>query len=203
MLGALQHIGLGANFHHVAQAQHRHPMRHLGHHAKVMGDEQHAGAVAVLQVKHQLENLGLGGDVERGGGFIGDQQHRVKHQGHRDHDALALAARQLVRVAGDHAFGVGQQHLAHDGQHLLAPLGGRQFGVLAQHLVDLVAAGHHRIERRHRLLKDHAHAGGAQLTQARQRRMGDVFALQQNLAGFHWQLARQQAHHALGNDAFA
>jgi hypothetical protein len=63
-------------------------------------------------VPDELEDLRLRGDVERGGGLVGDQQHRLEHQRHRDHDALALAARQLVRVAGDHALGVGQQHLA-------------------------------------------------------------------------------------------
>jgi hypothetical protein len=66
----------------------------------------------------------LRGDVERGGGLVGDQQHRFEHQRHRDHDALALAARQLVRVAGHHALGVGQQHLLDDGAHLGAALGG-------------------------------------------------------------------------------
>ena len=35
----------------------------------------------------------------------------------------------------------------------------------AQHLVDLVAAGHDRIERGHRLLEDHRHARAAQLAQ--------------------------------------
>jgi hypothetical protein len=43
----------------------------------------------------------------------------------------------------------------------------KKIRVKAQHLVDLVAAGHDRIQRGHRLLEDHRHARGAQLAQAR------------------------------------
>ena len=42
-----------------------------------------------------------------------------------------------------------------------------EIGMDAQHLVDLAADRDHRIERRHRLLKDHRHGGGAQLPQRR------------------------------------
>ena len=52
----------------------------------------------------------LGGDVERGGRLVGDQQHRIEHQRHGDHDALALAARELVRVGGVDALRLGQLH---------------------------------------------------------------------------------------------
>ena len=43
---------------------------------------------------------------------------------------------------------------------------GVEIGVDAQHLVDLAADRHDRIERGHRLLEDHRHRGGAQLAQA-------------------------------------
>ena len=203
VLRALQHVVLAAHLHQVTQAQHGHAVRQLGHHAEVVRDEQHPGAVPALQLQHQLEHLLLRGDVQRGGGLVGDQQHRLEHQRHRDHDALALPARQLVRVAGHHAVGVGQQHLLDDGAHLGAALGGRQRGVLGQHLVDLVAAGHHRVQGRHRLLEDHRHARGAQFTQARQGGVRDVLALQQDAPAGHRQLLGQQPHHALRDDALA
>jgi hypothetical protein len=90
-----------------------------------------------------------------------DQQRRLQHQGHRDHDALPLAARELVWVGVRYQLGLGQAHMAHDRERALRPRGGRQAGMGAQHLVDLLAAGHHRIERRHRLLEDHRHACAA------------------------------------------
>ena len=45
----------------------------------------------------------------------------------------------------------------------LTPGAGIEIGVGAQHLVDLAADRHHRIERGHRLLEDHRHGGSAQL----------------------------------------
>jgi hypothetical protein len=50
------------------------------------------------EVAQQVEDLGLDGDVERGGGLVGDEQARVAGERHGDHDALAHAAGELVRV---------------------------------------------------------------------------------------------------------
>ena len=111
----------------------------LGHHAEVVGDEQHAGAAPLLQLADQLQDLRLRGDVERGGRLVGDQQRGIEHQRRGDHDALALAAGELVRVDVDQALGLGQLHGAHDLQHALAPVGLGQLGVDLQHLGDLVA----------------------------------------------------------------
>ena len=49
----------------------------------------------------QREDLRLRGDVERGRRLVGDQQRGLEHQRHRDHDALALAAGELVRIRRD------------------------------------------------------------------------------------------------------
>ena len=75
-----------------------HPLRDLGHHAEIVGDQHDGGADAVLQVAHQVEDLRLDGDVERRGRLVGDQQLRVAGQRHGDHHPLAHAARELVRI---------------------------------------------------------------------------------------------------------
>ena len=77
------------------------------------------------------------------------------------------------------------------------------FRVKAQHLVDLVAAAHHRIERRHRLLEDHRHARGAQLSQPRLAACGDFLAFEPDRAGGQRQRLRQQTHHALADHRFS
>ena len=114
MARALEHVIARSDLDQIAQPQHRHPVGHLGHDTEVVGDEEHAGAMVLLQLEDQPQDLRLGGHIECGGRLIGDQQHRVEHQRHRDHDALALAARQLVRITRDDAVGIGQQHLAND-----------------------------------------------------------------------------------------
>ena len=46
-------------------------------------------------------DLGLHGDVERARRLVGEQHVRVQRERERDREALGLAARDLVRVAGE------------------------------------------------------------------------------------------------------
>ncbi len=57
-----------------------------------------ASAEAPAQVREQFENLRLHGDIERRGGLVGDEQGGAVDDGHGDHDALALASGELMRV---------------------------------------------------------------------------------------------------------
>ncbi len=182
MLRAGKHLGLGPELDQLAQAQDGDAVRDFCHHAEVVRDEQHPHAVARLQLLDQLQDLRLRGHVERGGRLVGDEQRGLQHQRHGDDDPLALAARELVRVGGDDALGVGQRHLAHDVEDLRAALGRSEPGMLQQHLVDLPAAGHDRVERGHRLLEHHRHARAAQLAQPLRARLRHVFALEQDAA---------------------
>ena len=75
-----------------------------------MGDEQHPGLLAALHFPHQFEDLRLRRDVERRGRLVRNQQRRIEHQRGRDHDALALAAGELMRIGVDHLLGIGQMH---------------------------------------------------------------------------------------------
>ncbi|OIQ63367.1 hypothetical protein GALL_550910 [mine drainage metagenome] len=81
-----------------------------------------------------------------------------------------------MRIGGEDALDLGQPHLFHHGEDALAPRAGIEIGVDAQHLVDLAADRHHRVERGHRLLEDHRHGGGAQPPQAAVARGEQLFA---------------------------
>src|SRR5437773_8470309 len=59
----------------LAGVHHTDLVRHLGDDAQVVGDEQQAGVVALLQVLHQLEDLGLDGRSE---------EHTSELQSHHD-----------------------------------------------------------------------------------------------------------------------
>ena len=52
-----------------------------------------------LEVVEEVENAGLDRDVERRGRLVEQQQFWFQQQGAGDGDALALAARELVRIA--------------------------------------------------------------------------------------------------------
>ena len=77
------------------------------HEVQVVRDEQDRHAVLALQVVEQREDLRLDRHVERGRRLVGDQQLRAARERHRDHRALALAARQLVRIRVDASLRIG------------------------------------------------------------------------------------------------
>ncbi|MNN95223.1 hypothetical protein D3C81_2139930 [compost metagenome] len=60
-----------------------------------MGYEQHRHATTLLDVTQQGQHLCLCGDVQRGCGFIGDQELRITGQRHGNHHPLLLATGQL------------------------------------------------------------------------------------------------------------
>ena len=120
-----------------------------------------AAPVRLLQLQHQVEDLRLDGDVERGGRLVGDQQRRIAGQRHGDHHALAHAAGELVRIVVERGArrrgcctsrSISTRALARL-RAALAPVWMRT------RLGDLVADGEHRIEAGHRLLEDHGDAG--------------------------------------------
>ena len=78
----------------------------VGDDRQVVADEQQRHAALAHQAVEQLEDLGLGGDVERGRRLVGDQQLRAAGERHGDGDALALAARDLVRIGARDAVGL-------------------------------------------------------------------------------------------------
>ena len=51
-----------------------------------------------LQLLQQIHDLRLHRDVERGGGLVGEQEHGVQRERHRDHGALAHTAGELVWI---------------------------------------------------------------------------------------------------------
>ena len=86
-----------------AGMEHRHRLAELCDEAEVVGDEEHGGIVAVLEVVDQAQNLALHRDVEGGGRLVGDDEARPAGEGDGDEDALAHAAGQFVRIGREHA----------------------------------------------------------------------------------------------------
>ncbi len=93
---------------------------------------------------------------------------------------------------------LGQLDLGHDLEDTLEALGGIEPGVGGEHLVDLGAAAHDRVERGHRLLEDHRHGRAAQLAQASLVDLQQILAFEDDTARDRAQLAlRQEAHDAV------
>ena len=76
-----------------------------------------------------------------------------RRQRHRDHHALPHPARQLVRIAREHAARLGMRTSSSSRGFRALPTAFRL--MQRDRLADLVADREHRVQRRHRLLEDH------------------------------------------------
>ena len=155
MRGRVEEVAHLGPLHRLARVHHHHAVAQPGDHAEVVGDEEDRGARAPAQVAQQLEDLGGDRDVEPGRRLVGDEQARVGGQRHRDHHALAHAARELMRVLPGPPLGLGDARLAEHGHRALARLPRRRAAVQREQSLDLPADGQHGIERGARALEHH------------------------------------------------
>src|SRR5262245_45336489 len=155
--------------HHAPEVHHDDVACHLRDHAEVVRDEDDRGAVPALQVAQEIEDLGLRGHVDRGGGLVGDQEARPARERHRDHRALAQPAGELPRVGVDTLVRHRDADAAEEVDRHRPRLGARQARaarspltlVQLERLDDLLAHRVDRAERRHRLLRDQCDLGAA------------------------------------------
>ena len=94
-----------AFLHDAAEIHDRDAIAEMAHDGKVVADEEHGEAELAAQGGEQGEDLGLNGDIEGGDRFVGDKEVGAGGEGAGDADALALAAGELVRVAGGVVWG--------------------------------------------------------------------------------------------------
>ncbi len=151
----------------LARGHHADPLGHVAHDRQIVGDQQEGHAEPVAQLAHQIEDLRLDRHVERGRRLVGDQDVGFVGDRHRDHHALALAARELVRIGVEPALGVAQADQVQQFEGASARRRGRHVLVDQERLGDLLFQRVQRVERGHRLLEDHRDAVAAHLAQPR------------------------------------
>ncbi|MNY00831.1 hypothetical protein D3C86_1333400 [compost metagenome] len=204
MLGALEEgVDVGV-LDDLAGVHDGHVVAHLGDDPQVVGDQHDGGTPLGADVAHQIEDLGLDGHVEGGGGLVGDEQLGLAREGHGDDDALAHAARELVGVVVHAAGGPGDA----DGfEHLDGALaGGGAVDLLVEHdgFHDLLADREDGVERGHGVLRDQGDAVAADLAHLGLGEREQVLALEEDLAADDLALgACDEAHDREGGDALA
>ena len=165
-------------FHRAAQVHHHHLVGHMLHHRQVVGDEHVAGAELLLQVHEQVEDLRLDRQVQRRGRLVRDHDAGLHHHRPRDRDALALAAREHVRVALQvlrPQADLGRQRL-----DPLPPLGTAQRRVDHQRLRQRRRDGLARIQGGVGVLEHHLHLAPQGLARGR---VGGITAVDAQRAG--------------------
>ena len=130
-----------------------------------MGHDQQRESHVALELTEQVEDLRLGRDIERGGRLIRNEQARLVHERNRDGDALAHTARKLMRIGGEALCRGGDADCLERGKRAGA---GCSLGdlLMRRYALDhLRIDAQHRIERHHRILKDHCDVAAANTAQ--------------------------------------
>ena len=190
-------------FHHLPTVHNGHIVRHLVDDAQVMCDKDDGGAVLLLELIHQAEDLGLDGHVQGGGGLVGNEDLGPAGQSHGDHHPLAHSAGQLVGVLVEHRLGVGDLHRAEHLQALFRRL------LLVHALVDhkglgqLALDGEHRVQAGHGLLEDDGNGVAPDVVHIVHGQLGQVPALKEDLPRVDIAVGVQQAQDAHGGHGLA
>ena len=153
----------GALFDNLAFVHHGHVVGYLGDDAEVVGDEDDADMVPLLERPQQLEDGLLHGDIECGGRLVGNDEVGVADEGHGNHDTLLLPTADFVGIAGEYLFGPREHNLLKQVEHTLACLVAGHPLVGKEHLHDLVATTVDRVEAGHGFLEYHANAATADI----------------------------------------
>ncbi len=91
--------GAGRRLDDAAAIHDHHALAQPHDHCQVVADEESGEPATAPDVGQQVDDLALHRDIERAHRLVADDETRIRHQGARDHGALQLAARELVRIA--------------------------------------------------------------------------------------------------------
>ena len=160
-----------------------------------MGDQHQTHAGFPLKLFQKGQNLGLNRHVKRRGRLIGNQDIRLQHQGHGDHQPLALAAGKLVRILVQRLFRLRNSDpcdkLKRPGARLIgrAAVGGHR-------LDDLPADGVDRVEVAEGVLENHRDALAVQRTMLFIADLQEVLPTEQDFTGHDMRRGHvQKVHH--------
>ncbi len=158
-----QHFRHRTFLHDSSGVHHRDATRNLRHHSQIVRNEKHRKPQLPPQFREQLQNLFLHRDVQRGSRLVRDQDARASRQRHRDHHPLPQSARKLMRILPRAPRRISQRRAF---QCFERPPVNFTFAsprlVHANRFFHLRADAQHRIQRRHRLLKNHGDLAPAQ-----------------------------------------
>ena len=168
-----------------------------------MGDEHDGGAVFLLQIVHQPQNLRLNGHVQSGGRLVGNQNVGLTGKSHGDHDTLPHTAGQLVGILLGNCLRVRDLHRF---QHLDALGGGF---LLAHALMDderlgqLLLHAEHRVQAGHGFLKNNGNSVAPDVVHLLGGDLGEILSVKGDGAAGDIAVGIQQPQHAHSGDGLA
>ena len=178
----LDDLARSSPFHQTPVAQHHDLVGDLRHHGEVMGDVERGDMRVADGVLDRRQHVDLRGDVERRGRLVEDDQVGLGAQRHRRHDALELAAGDLVRIALADRVGIGQRQLPEQRPRPFLRFGARRHAMQQRGLDHLVHQLVRGVEGGRRRLRDVAHLAAAHGAHAALAELQEVAAVEEHLA---------------------
>ena len=198
-----EHFVGHADLYDLAAVHHRHPVRHVGNDAQVVGDVNDGHVLLFLQAADQVQDLGLNGHVKSGRRLVADQDLRTAGHGDGNDHALAHAAGELVRILFVAALRIGNAHRFQDAVDLFPGFPALEALVQFHALLDLKADGFQGVQAGHRVLRDHGDLLAAYLQPVFLFVFGQVLSLIHDGAVGDFAVLVQHADEALGEHALA
>ena len=150
-----QNLTCLTRLHHLAVAHDRDAVSDLCDHADVVGDQHKGDLAAVCEVPDQIKHLVLNGDVKCCGRLVRDDQFGIGAKREGDHDTLAHAAEELVRIRLDPLLCVLDPNLFEQIDGAFVGVGIADIGMGLDRLDQLIFDRHQRVQTGLRILKDH------------------------------------------------
>ena len=158
------------------------PVGDVFDHAQVMGDKQICTVCLILNILHQVYNLGLNGDVQSGDALVCNDQLGIHNQRSRNSDTLTLSAGKLMGITRG-VFRRESDLLKKLADQLCPFLTARDTMMNIKPFTDDVFDLFSRIQTCHRVLKDHLHIGAQHLAGFAVQFPADYLALKTDRAG--------------------
>ena len=98
VLRTCKHFRRRTRFDNASAAHHGNVVCKAADKVQVVGNVEHGHVVRLLQVRQQIENLSLYGDIQGSGRFVGNQKLGFGGNRHRNHRPLPLSAGKLKGV---------------------------------------------------------------------------------------------------------
>ena len=168
-----------------------------------MGNDDRRHAAFADQLAHQVHHRLLGGDVEPGRGFVGDQEFRIAGERDGDDHALAHAAGEFERIGVVARSRIADLHGFEGGNGFRLRVTTLRPAMLQQNVLDLLADLADRVERRARVLEDHRDLAPPDRPHHPLARPAQILPVPADLAGTDAAAGIEDAHQGVGGDGFA
>jgi hypothetical protein len=201
--GLSEHVFRRSEFHDFACVVHRDEICHGADDAEVVRDEDDRGAFLALEFFEESEDLGLKGDIQGGGGFIGDEDFGVAGEGDGGHHALALPSAELVGEFFGGTFGGGNLNLRQAFDRFFSRFLPGHMAVEDQSLGNLVADAHDGVQAGEGVLEDNGDVFSSYLAHLLFAQFGQVCAVEEDLPPRDFPARREEAQKGKGGEGFS